>query len=112
MWWYWIWWFWNSSFFIEIASLSLDCSILRIGEIEGSISIESEAGGGAVAVKVWSWDVWKDDGMFISGEDFIEFRLGTGECELSTFAPVLYWSPLWIDKKMFGDGDQRHNKYF
>ena len=88
---------------IEVVSSCFDA--ISIDEIETLHVIDGETSGGAGAIEVWSWNIWEHDFVLVSGEDGIDFRLSTGEDELSALAPVLNWSPLAVNEKMLGDGD-------
>ena len=90
---------------VEIVSSSFNISKFWIGEVEALHVIDGVASRGAGTIKVGSWDIWEDDRVLVSGEDAIDFRLGTGKDKLSTLAPVLNWSPLWVDEKMLGNSD-------
>ena len=101
----WIWWFWNSWFVVEIVSSQFDIRELEITKVKTSISIINISSIFASSVKVGSWNVWELNGVFISSQNSGNLRLRSSDSEFSTLAPVLNWSPLIIDEKMFSNGD-------
>ena len=101
----WIWWFWNSWFVVEIVSSKLYIRELVITNVKTSISIIDISSVFARSIKIGSWDVWEFNVVFISSKNSGNLRLWSCDCKLGTLSPVLNWSPLIIDKKMFSNGD-------